>query len=243
VPGEKLEGRHNLEDATISKDNAALRYLWARHRIMRLSDMNKLTGKDTERVKEVTELGLNYNLMTEYTSFVAVDSLVRADGTKSTTVKQPLPLPQGVSNRAVGLVGASRSGGGGMYRHRSLKTFGSAPAPEAAVLSEPMKREEAEKKRPVKVTASLSQTQIRKVLKKRMSALRICHQKFLKGTPGKIVVEITIGTNGRVTSIKVLTDSFKDKKLNKCIMLALKRLRFPGQLQKAVTIKYPIIFK
>jgi Ca-activated chloride channel homolog len=242
VPGEKLEGRHNLEDAIISKDNAALRYLWARHRIMRLSDMNKLTGKDTERVKEVTELGLNYNLMTEYTSFVAVDSLVRAEGIEPTTVKQPLPLPQGVSNLAVGRRRVSK-GGSGMYQHRSLKSFGSAPAPEAAVMREPAKREEAQKKRPTKVTASLSQVQIRQVLKKRMSALRACHQKFLKGTPGKIVVEITIGTNGRVTSIKVLTDSFKDKKLNKCIMLALKRLRFEGQLQKALTIKYPILFK
>ncbi|MBW1870677.1 MAG: TonB family protein [Deltaproteobacteria bacterium] len=245
LPGERLAGRHNLEDAIVSKDNAALRYLWARHRIMRLSDMNKLTGKDEERIKEVTELGLNYNLMTEYTSFVAIDSLVRAAGTTSSTVKQPLPLPLGVSNHAVGMrrISASSSGGSGMYRHRGMKTFGSAPAPEAKLVREPVMKKEARKKRPAKTTASLSQAQIRQVLDRRLSALRACHRKILPGTPGKIVVEITIGTNGRVIAVKVVSDSLKNKKLNKCILLALKRLRFPSQLQKPVTIKYPIVFK
>jgi len=57
-----------------SPENGALRYLWARHRIMRLADMNKLAPSD-ERVKEVTTLGLTYNLMTDYTSFVAVDTV------------------------------------------------------------------------------------------------------------------------------------------------------------------------
>lgn len=84
-----------------SEANSALRYLWARHRITLLSDYNKLRASD-KRIQEVTELGLQYNLLTAYTSFVAIDSEVRnADG-KPTTVKQPLPLPQGVTDYAVG---------------------------------------------------------------------------------------------------------------------------------------------
>ena len=39
--------------------------------------------------------------MTPFTSFVAVDQVKRADG-RVVTVKQPLPLPQGVSDLAVG---------------------------------------------------------------------------------------------------------------------------------------------
>ena len=39
--------------------------------------------------------------MTAYTSFVAVDRVKRGDGTVE-TVKQPLPLPEGVSDLAVG---------------------------------------------------------------------------------------------------------------------------------------------
>lgn len=81
--------------------NAALRYLWARHRIAMLSDYNNLWS-DPEIVAEVTKLGLDYNLLTNYTSFVAVDSLVRAKPGDLQTVQQPLPLPEGVSNLAIG---------------------------------------------------------------------------------------------------------------------------------------------
>ncbi|MCB0804734.1 MAG: TonB family protein, partial [Bacteroidales bacterium] len=53
-------------------------------------------------VSEITELGLKYNLLTAYTSFIAIDSEIRNAGGTQTTVQQPLPLPQGVSNNAVG---------------------------------------------------------------------------------------------------------------------------------------------
>lgn len=81
--------------------HAGLRYLWARHRIALLSDYNRLRSNDT-RVKTVTDLGLAYHLLTTYTSFVAVDTEVRAVDGKAVTVKQPLPLPKGVSDHAVG---------------------------------------------------------------------------------------------------------------------------------------------
>jgi len=66
-----------------------------------LDDYNNLR-KDDERIREVTNLGLKYNLLTAYTSFVAIDSKVRNKDGQVVTVKQPLPLPQGVSNYAVG---------------------------------------------------------------------------------------------------------------------------------------------
>jgi Ca-activated chloride channel family protein len=53
-------------------------------------------------VKEITSLGLTYNLLTAYTSFVAIDDRVRTEGGETVTIKQPLPLPQGVSDYAVG---------------------------------------------------------------------------------------------------------------------------------------------
>lgn len=79
----------------------ALAYLWARNRIATLADYIQLERSD-ERVKQVTNLGLTYNLLTAYTSFVAVDDVVRNPGGKSQSVKQPLPLPAGVENSAVG---------------------------------------------------------------------------------------------------------------------------------------------
>jgi Ca-activated chloride channel family protein len=87
------------------KGNVALRYLWARERIARLDDYGKLGA---EVKKEVTDLGLRYHLMTQYTSFVAVDTIVRDTG-EVVTVKQPLPLPEGVSDYAVGERGVMKA--------------------------------------------------------------------------------------------------------------------------------------
>ncbi len=85
-----------------ARGNSALRYLWARHEIARLDDYN-VFGQDPDLKSQVTQLGLKYNLLTAYTSFVAVDRIVRRDTAgQLVTVEQALPLPEGVENSAVG---------------------------------------------------------------------------------------------------------------------------------------------
>ena len=46
---------------------------------------------------------MKYGLLTEYTSYLAVDDVVRAT-TPAQTVSQPLPLPAGVPQAATGAV-------------------------------------------------------------------------------------------------------------------------------------------
>jgi Ca-activated chloride channel family protein len=83
------------------KVNSALKYLWARTRIGRLSDFNfKDDNHDTRA--QINSLGLTYNLLTANTSFVAVHEVVRNPEAQSQEVHQPLPLPLHVSNLAVG---------------------------------------------------------------------------------------------------------------------------------------------
>lgn len=93
--------------------NDALKYLWARNKIAELSDYASVSQKNMYKSK-ITELGLKYNLLTDYTSFVAVDYLKRNKGGKTVTVKQALPLPEGVSDNAIGIMSkvASISGAG-----------------------------------------------------------------------------------------------------------------------------------
>lgn len=81
--------------------NRALSYLWARSRIAELSDYGS-SNVGPENVKEITALGLKYSLLTNYTSFIAVLEQVRNTQGSSEDVDQPLPLPLGVSNLAVG---------------------------------------------------------------------------------------------------------------------------------------------
>ena len=83
-----------------TQNNQALRYLWARKKIQMLDDyINNFY--DPENIEEVTNLGLKYNLLTAYTSFIAIDETIRNESGASETVIQPLPLPEGVSDLAV----------------------------------------------------------------------------------------------------------------------------------------------
>ncbi|MEL7159227.1 MAG: VIT and VWA domain-containing protein [Bacteroidota bacterium] len=98
----KRRFRFALKDAVADDRHAVLAQLWARERIRRLDDYNFLRHDDA-RTEEVTQLGLDYNLLTAYTSFVAVEETPVADTDLALeTVKQPLPLPENVSATAVG---------------------------------------------------------------------------------------------------------------------------------------------
>lgn len=81
--------------------NSALRYLWARSRIAELSDYGS-SDLSEENIRQITGLGLKYNLLTRYTSFIAVREVVTNPTGSAEDVKQPLPLPLHVSELAVG---------------------------------------------------------------------------------------------------------------------------------------------
>jgi Ca-activated chloride channel family protein len=81
--------------------NRALRYLWARTRIARLSDFYFYPAQ-YENSAEITTLGLTYNLLTAYTSFIAVNDVIVNTQDSGEDVDQPQPLPLNVSNQAVG---------------------------------------------------------------------------------------------------------------------------------------------
>jgi Ca-activated chloride channel family protein len=108
---EKVEVR----SSDIRPQNAALRWLWARRWVETLDD-ERAMGAGQPAEDAITTLGLDYHLLTAFTSFVAVDSQVVNAGGQGSTVRQPLPLPEGVSNLAV----QTAMGSGGFARHRYL---------------------------------------------------------------------------------------------------------------------------
>ena len=104
VTGLGGEGRYDkvfdVAAADSSAGHQALRYLWARARVARLSGVG---SEETEENRHaITTLGLTYDLLTAYTSFIAVHEVVRNPDGSARNVDQPLPLPQGVSELAVG---------------------------------------------------------------------------------------------------------------------------------------------
>jgi Ca-activated chloride channel family protein len=93
--------RLDVAGAQPEEANRALRYLWARSQIAELSDYGS-RDLDADRTARITALGLKYSLLTQYTSFIAVrEQVVNTQG-PAKDVNQPLPLPLGVSELAVG---------------------------------------------------------------------------------------------------------------------------------------------
>lgn len=93
----------SIDVSTVPADehHHALQFLWARTRIAELSDHGY--GEITDdSIKEITAIGLKYNLLTRYTSFIAVREKVVNPNAPANNVDQPLPLPVGVSDLAVG---------------------------------------------------------------------------------------------------------------------------------------------
>jgi len=203
-----------LED----QNNAALKYLWAREKIARLADYGR-TGSDVK--EEVTELGLKYHLMTEYTSFVAVDTVIRKTG-EVVTIKQPLSLPQGVSDYAVG---------GGVVG-RSMLKCSYAPAPASLTSEEAKGINNLDKAKPrIYITGGtlppeITLDQVEKILLERVEEELVkIAQKWelkslaisLKVEKGKVITVSVTSYQGKTCQEELLKKIFKKLTFNKSL--------------------------
>lgn len=220
-----------VAESQAGPDNAALRLLWARKRLQRLSDLARL-AKDDPRVKEVTALGLKYSLMTAYTSFVAVDKVKRADG-QVVTVKQPLPLPEGVSDLAVGggmLQKARMAAPASTYAARaSLDAAKQAVAPLPK--EQEMKGKFALQVQVTEVKGALSGYAVRAALEQELARFTACCQEArAQGITltKEIPVQFTIGPDGKVTGKRVVFLPAKYLKLTQCLTEIVRSLSFPA---------------
>ena len=226
--------------------NAALRYLWARHRVGLLSDYNRLTKQDV-RVKEVTALGLAYNLLTPYTSFVAIDTRVRVQDGKPVTVTQALPLPQGVSDYAVGRRGTAlqKTASGPTTCIPSL--FGEGHGTKAEgndykkdyEISEFLNTEQTLK--PVQIelgniiaVKGFSKKTVRSLIEKQLHLMKKCHPKTLGGEAEpkeKVVFTLVVDAEGKIKVVYVSAGKLNRTQLQQCIIENLKQLRFPAPIR------------
>ena len=204
------------------KTNSSLRYLWARHRIAMLSDYNKLHPND-ERIKQVTDLGLAYNLLTAYTSFVAVDTEIRNKSGDVSTVKQPLPLPEGVSDYAVG----------GMKLSQAPTPF-MARKPLSEAAEQEIDKDEAKRAKTAKgrfrigevtVTPGSSKGVILNTFQKNFGDIERCY--LGKEGRGKLVLDLTIGLDGKIKVVKVQSSSLRNRSDETCVIELIKKWQFP----------------
>lgn len=191
------EVRIPLSQAVVSSDNEAIKYLWAREQIRRVDDYaGGYSGVPKDVEERVTGLGLRYNLLTSYTSFVAVDSLIRNDGNPVVTVRQPLPLPEGVSDFAVAQhVSGVRLG---RYSKAENSSMGYAVAAEAC--------------EDIEIPAVYSMVEMMPSFKGGESALERFISKNLKypeearknGISGDVIIEFIVNADGSLSGFRIL---------------------------------------
>jgi Ca-activated chloride channel family protein len=106
----KMSGRDFVREIPIElpdkqPQHDVLATLWARQRIDNLmgQDYNGAQhGQMRPELQEiVTQLGLEYRLMTQFTSFVAVEEMTITDGGVPRRVEVPIEMPEGVSRQGV----------------------------------------------------------------------------------------------------------------------------------------------
>jgi len=90
ISDKRITLKNTIPKSSKITENSALSYLWARKRIEHLSNMNELSPSH-ELEEKITELGLKYNLLTKYTSFIAVEEedMLSAKKTNSGAVPEP----------------------------------------------------------------------------------------------------------------------------------------------------------
>ena len=91
-------------------EHAVLNKIWARRKIEDLSEQ-MYYGDDPAIIEEITNLALEYRLMSQYTSFVAIDESEKIDtpAKMPRRVGVPVPLPEGVSFEGIfGTVGEAK---------------------------------------------------------------------------------------------------------------------------------------
>jgi Ca-activated chloride channel family protein len=173
---------------------------------MLLDDYGKVPGDFEELKKEVLNLGLKYNLLTAYTSFIAIDSEVRNNTGTSTTVKQPLPLPHGVNNNAIG--NASASG----YVAKKTRSYDMnmlvSPPPSPSIEIEEKREEVVEmEEAPFLVVEQSATFQGGDITKfSEWVQMNIKYPLIQEEFPisGKVYVQFTVDQKGKVVDIKIL---------------------------------------
>jgi Ca-activated chloride channel homolog len=176
-----------------------------------------------------------------------VDQVKRADG-QVVTVKQPLPLPEGVSDLAVGGGGSKMammpaSPGMGMAQRgleymaggRKLKTgpHGGGPvtAETGVTVTVAVKN--------VQVKAGLTPAAVQKALEGDVAKLAQCCQDAAKAgvkLPAELTVTFTIGLDGRIAGTPKVALSATYKSLKDCLAAALKGIQFPQPQPAAVPV-------
>ena len=94
-------------------------------------------------------------------------------------------------------------------------------------------------------TGGCDKGNIAKNVRRRAAALRACYEVQLLKTPslrGKVTLQWTISTDGRVANPKVVGNSLKNNRVTDCVTRTIKRVRFKKPEAGICIIQWPFVF-
>jgi len=94
-------------------------------------------------------------------------------------------------------------------------------------------------------TGKLDKGKIASVVRRRIKSVQSCYERELKKNPdlaGKISMQFTIGSVGRVTAIKATVNTTGSASVANCIKQRISLWRFPKPEGGDVTVSYPFVF-
>ena len=158
----------------------------------------------------------------------------------------------GVTRRGTGGGGGGGDGtggeGGGAMGIGDLKTSGGAGngsidtgAKTATKIVARVKSDDIEA-----VDGKIDKKSVQATIRRRQDGFLACYETALKSNSklqGKLVVEFTIGEDGKVVAASVVKDGLGSAEVAACVVGLLKRLRFPAPTDGEVTISNPFVFQ
>jgi outer membrane biosynthesis protein TonB len=96
------------------------------------------------------------------------------------------------------------------------------------------------------VDGKIDKKSVAATIRRRQDGFQGCYETALKANSklaGKLVVEFTIGDDGKVTEARVVKDGVGSGEVSSCVVSLLKRLKFPAPADGEVTISNTFVFQ
>ncbi len=240
-----------VDPSTAGGKSAPIRHLWARKWVDVLSDQLHVLPDSKPIRNGITRLGLHYSMMTAFTSFVAVDTVVSNKTGKVEKVKQPLPLPAGVSNLAVGdSVSKGSLGGGGGSSGGSIGGVGYGKGSPAS-FSFSLKASSPPLLSPgaPMVLGSVNKTTLKSSVKKALGSLDDVKELLKKAgcASTKLTIKMVFDSSGKLKDLVVTTDPASscscDQEAAALVETALEKGlgKLPDPAFASVSVTYPLV--
>jgi Ca-activated chloride channel homolog len=201
--------------------------LWARARVDDLmsTDYARLQGGEApiETKEAITQLGIDFRLMTQFTSFVAVEEMTIIDGGKPRRVNVPVEMPEGVSYEGTfGAASVTKRMAGGISQGVPMTLSSESVVVSASVAggsgTSPTPRQKADEQRQIGATSKVHPAIAELIarLKSRKQTISASEAKFVRDGKAEIQIWLTEKTPQNLAVLKglgleVLIDSKSSK--------------------------------